>query len=109
MKTLPTFAMMGVLLLGGCAASGGNSIGSERSGAAGKVQACRTGDTMVSSSNQCLSDDAACYQIANGSWCTGERGNTCPTGSVAVPAGSVCPSNARCFNYGESLTCAVSG
>lgn len=34
---------------------------------------CQPGDTAVASSQMCLMDDAACYQLDNGQWCTGPR------------------------------------
>jgi len=92
-------------LLAGCAAAGSDTGAAQRS--SGKVLACKRGDTMVDSSQQCLQDDAACYQVSNGKWCTGERGNTCPAGSVEIPKGSVCPRGPRCIDYGESLSCAI--
>ncbi len=88
-----------------CASDGGSS----RSDSAprGKVSVCKSGDTTVSSASQCLRDDAACYQLTDGNWCTGTRGNSCPAPSVEVPAGTSCPAGARCFKVGESLTCGI--
>jgi len=34
---------------------------------------CDAGDEAIASSSSCLQDDAACYQLADGSWCTGGR------------------------------------
>jgi len=34
---------------------------------------CDAGDSAIASSSICLQDDAACYQLADGSWCTGGR------------------------------------
>jgi len=97
-------ALAAILTLAAC---GTTDTGGSTPRAGGKALVCKSGDEMVSSSQQCLQDDAACYQISNGKWCTGERGNTCPAGSVAIAAGTVCPRGARCINYGESLTCAI--
>lgn len=72
-----------------------------------KVQACRSGDQLVSSASQCLQDGAACYELSNGNFCTGERGNSCPTGSSKIPAGAACPPGTRCIAYGEGLNCAI--
>ena len=94
------------LALGGCAAGGG-SEGPPGALSAGRVQECKSGDTRVASEAQCLQDDAACYPLASGDWCTGERGNRCPTGSVALAAGAPCPPGARCIDLGESLTCTI--
>lgn len=71
-----------------------------RSGAA----ACQEGDQMVASESQCLQDDAACYPLNNGKWCTGSRAAKCPKGSEPAPAGA-CPSGAVCFGQSESLRC----
>jgi len=105
---LPAAVMlMAVVMLSGCASSAGSSTGTQRLG--GKIQACRAGDQMVNSSRQCLQDGAACYELSNGNWCTGERGNTCPTGSTQLPQGAACPRGARCIAYGENLNCAITG
>jgi len=96
------------LVVSGCAASdGAYGSGSARSAGGSKVLACKSGDTQISSSTQCLQDSAACYELANGQWCTGERGNTCPAGSDQIPAGQPCPNGTRCIQFGESLNCAI--
>jgi len=89
-------------------------IGCESAGDAGRqvgggtrAEFCKSGDTPVESPGQCLQDDAACYQLTNGTWCTGERGQACPTGSTPLPAGTECPQGGRCFTIGENLTCSV--
>ena len=40
-----------------------------------RVESCGSGDWSIPSSSQCLQDDAACYQLSDGSWCTGGRGH----------------------------------
>jgi len=100
-----------ILTIVGCATgSSGDGRGGipGSSGANAKIEACRAGDTAVSGPNQCLQDGAACYQTRSGNWCTGERGNTCPTGSVQIPIGTACPNGMRCFEAGESLYCGIS-
>jgi len=92
------------LTLASCATS---DAGASSARIGSKVQACRSGDQLVSSSRQCLQDGAACYELTNGQWCTGERGNTCPAGSAQLPLGAACPPGARCIAYGEGLTCAI--
>lgn len=89
------------ILLGGCASGGGPAP------VDGRVQQCKAGDVRVASEADCLQDDAACYALASGEFCTGERGNSCPAGSTALPAGATCPPGARCFAVGESLSCTV--
>ena len=37
---------------------------------------CLSGDFAIASSSLCLMDDAACYQLDNGQWCTGPRAGT---------------------------------
>lgn len=106
-----TFARLGIAgvliflaaTLGSCATDSAGA--SQRLGS--KVQACRSGDQLVDSPRQCLQDGAACYELANGKFCTGERGNVCPTGSVEIPAGTACPRGTRCIQYGENLSCAI--
>lgn len=91
-----------------CASSGGSNNGSQvRSLGGSKVLACKSGDQLVSSSNQCLQDGAACYELSNGKWCTGERGNTCPAGSVQIAENAACPRGTRCIQFGEGLNCAI--
>ena len=92
------------LVLAGCA--GGDTRPAGGIGGA-RVDQCKSGDQRVSSESACLQDDAACYRLASGDWCTGERGNTCPAGSNALPAGAPCPPGARCFRIGESLECTI--
>ena len=108
MRLLGSAIAIVFLLLAGCAAGGSNpNLQGDRS-LAGKIKSCRAGDTLVSSSSACLADDAACYQIAGGDWCTGKRGDRCPSGSTELPAGAPCPAGARCFDHSESKTCAIS-
>jgi len=99
--------MLITLAIASCATSdGGYGSGATRS-AGSKITVCKSGDTLVNSSAQCLQDSAACYELADGKWCTGERGNMCPAGSVKVPDGQQCPNGTRCIAFGESLTCAI--
>ena len=93
------------VLLGGCA--GGGSSSSDDIVPRGKILACKSGDTQIDSASQCLQDDAACYQKADGAWCTGPRGNVCPAGSSKIPEGTECPDGARCFPVAESLICGI--
>ncbi len=96
------------LLITSCTSGSGLSQASNGSRADnGRITACRATDQLVDSSNQCLQDDAACYQLSNGNWCTGERGNVCPAGASALSAGASCPPGKRCFSVGESLQCTI--
>ncbi|ASJ71686.1 hypothetical protein [Granulosicoccus antarcticus] len=102
-------ALLATILLSACASSGGlpGNPGIGASDNSSRVSACKSTDTLVDNSNQCLQDDAACYELSNGKWCTGERGNSCPAGSTALPTGQACPPGSRCFHVGESLECTV--
>jgi len=102
-----TWLMTLLILCAGCA-SGTDPYRTGDSSLSGKIKSCRAGDTPIAGADLCLQDDAACYQIANGSWCTGERGNQCPTGSSEIAANAPCPRGARCFDVGESKRCAIS-
>lgn len=107
------FCLLGSLMfiaatIAGCAGNEGSSgSGVTRSAAGSKIQFCKRGDEQIQSSRQCLQDGAACYELNNGNWCTGERGNVCPAGSDEVPAGRSCPLGARCIQFGEGLNCAI--
>jgi len=103
---LPIMLTAAAIMLAGCASSAGNPAAS-RGDAASRIQACKSTDRQVANEGQCLMDDAACYQISNGQWCTGPRGNVCPAGSVAMGVGEQCPSGSRCFSVGESLECRI--
>ncbi len=111
-KTIKQRCIIGILMLGtlgiaSCATSDGGYGSASTRAAGSKIVACKSGDTQVSSSTQCLQDSAACYELANGGWCTGERGNTCPAGSVQIPDGGQCPNGTRCIEFGEGLQCAI--
>lgn len=98
------------LILSACASSGGtlNDVTGTQAGRQdSRVSICKSGDTEVDSSQQCLQDDAACYPLSTGKWCTGERGTTCPAGSSPLPAQSACPPGNRCIRISESLECMV--
>jgi len=101
--------MMATLL--GCASGGDSSSAtqslSQRAAPQSKIQICKAGDQLVASASQCIQDDAACYQISSGQWCTGERGNVCPAGSTQLTIGAACPAGSRCIRLGESLTCKI--
>jgi len=102
-------AAIALIMLNGCASSndGLGNIGSAIGSNSSRVSVCKTGDTQIASASQCLQDDAACYELSTGKWCTGERGNTCPAGSVALSTGAQCPPGKRCFSVGESLRCTI--
>jgi len=91
------------LLLGSCASSDITSSSASVVSGDANATACKINDTRIQDSSQCLQDDAACYQLSNGQWCTGQRGALCPAGSSEVAAGMSCPIGKRCFRISESL------
>lgn len=102
------FTTLLAVLLGACAGGGGLSRdGTQSRVTAGKVSECKAGDKRVTSQAQCLQDDAACYPLSNGSWCTGPRGLTCPTGSRALQKGQACPGGSKCFSLSPELICVI--
>ncbi|MFK7892115.1 MAG: hypothetical protein AB8B63_14965 [Granulosicoccus sp.] len=90
-----------------CTTAGDLNGASPTAASSSRIETCKSTDQQINSQAQCLLDDAACYQLSNGSWCTGERGNTCPAGSTALPAGASCPDGRRCIALGESLECMI--
>lgn len=95
-------------LLSACASpvTGPNgSIGAQ--GLGSRPSACRTAERIVASEAECLQDDASCYILADGNWCTGPRAARCPAGSSPLPSGVACPSGERCIRISESLECRI--
>ena len=106
----PVLLLALVTIVSACASGGGNRAGNTAAGtapAADRILACKSTDSLIESQDQCLLDDAACYQIKSGQWCTGPRGNVCPAGSQALEPGSDCPAGARCIRLSESLECRI--
>lgn len=99
-----SLAALVLVMLSSCASPGGAEPVANPND---RILACKSTDTQVASEGQCLQDDAACYQISNGQWCTGERNSVCPAGSQALAAGVACPAGARCFRFSESLECMI--
>ena len=94
----------------GCGATlGGDTGGQAAARATTEATACLTGDHRIADDSGCLQDDGACYPLADGSWCTGPRGASCPMGSVAMPDGEDCPITARCIRVSPSLSCQIGG
>ncbi|MFK7857052.1 MAG: hypothetical protein AB8B79_23255 [Granulosicoccus sp.] len=102
-------AVATLFVLSSCASSndGLRNVGSAIGSKSSRVSICKSGDTQIDSASQCLQDDAACYELNTGKWCTGERGNTCPSGSVALSSTEQCPAGKRCFSISESLRCTI--
>ena len=104
-------AIAGILLaaVASCASSGDSSVGGRGGFGASPIQVCKSGDQPIRTSASCLVDDAACYQLSDGSWCTGARDDACPTGSSKLPQGQACPAGGRCFSISDEFTCAITG
>jgi len=105
-QVAPVLCLLSVLLLSACSLFGDappSATVVERS----RISACKANDKLIANRTQCLQDDAACYQIADGQWCTGVRGSVCPAGSVRIDPGSDCPQGARCIQLSESLECKI--
>ncbi len=96
------------VMLSACNATTGGSSAAQPDIKAEAVN-CLAGDQAIPNDGLCLQDDAACYPIADGSWCTGPRVSTCPMGSNPLPAELPCPVGARCFAQSESLQCVIGG
>ena len=101
-------AALSALLVAGCASPGiaPTPDGPARAGGS-RVAECRAGDREVPSADACLRDDAACYELASGAYCTGPREGVCPAGSSALATDAPCPPGARCIRAGESLECVI--
>ena len=106
-KMLVPFVLLALVTIISACASGAGNTGGGTTPAADRILACKSTDTLVETQDQCLLDEAACYQIKSGQWCTGPRGNVCPAGSQPLAAGSACPPGARCIRVSESLECRI--
>jgi hypothetical protein len=65
---------------------------------------CEDGE-IVDSSADCLQDDAFCYALEDGRYCTGPATPMCPGGSTPIDGEADCPDGSECFQYSESLRC----
>ncbi|WGL18046.1 hypothetical protein PVT68_07040 [Microbulbifer bruguierae] len=66
---------------------------------------CLSDDIQVTTAGNCLMDDAVCYQLDTGAWCTAGRMPQCPAGSEMMEMDAPCPENGRCWIYSEGLRC----
>jgi hypothetical protein len=68
---------------------------------------CQQGHMEIEGPDQCLQDDAVCYEIEDGRWCTGPDGreNLCPDGFdlTDVPCDADSPN--ECFPVADGLYC----
>lgn len=108
---LPVLLPVLLTVMCGCSSAGTGSMtsgsASNAPNPADRLLACKRTDRLIASPAQCLQDDAACYEITGGQWCTGPRGSVCPEGSVELASGTECPNGVRCFNVSESLECRI--
>lgn len=109
--SLHILALVAIMGLAGCGATtgGSSSLAGDEPRASTEATACLSGDQLIASESMCMHDDAACYPIADGNWCTGPRVASCPMGSNPLPAELPCPEKARCFAQSESLQCVIGG
>ena len=62
------------------------------------------GETKVDTQAECLQDDAVCYELDDGSWCTGPSAAMCP--ADAQERSTPCElDDMTCFVFSESLSC----
>lgn len=66
---------------------------------------CFSGDMQVATATSCLVDDAVCYQLDTGAWCTAGRAPQCPAGSSPMVLDAPCPEGGECRMYSEGLRC----
>ncbi|WP_078084575.1 hypothetical protein [Microbulbifer mangrovi] len=66
---------------------------------------CFAGDTQVPTASTCLVDDAVCYQLDTGAWCTAGRAPQCPAGAAPMAMDAPCPEGGKCWLYSEGLRC----
>lgn len=66
---------------------------------------CFQGDMEVPTATSCLVDDAVCYQLDTGSWCTAGRMPQCPEGAAPLEMDAPCPDGGKCWMYSEGLRC----
>jgi hypothetical protein len=62
---------------------------------------------IVADSSRCLQDDAFCYPLGDGRYCTGPQAPECPRNSKPIAKDAPCPARTQCWDYSESLRCAT--
>lgn len=69
---------------------------------------CASGEMKVATQGECLQDDAVCYQIDDGSWCTGPASaqTTCESGDMPVATQGDClQDDAACYQLSDGSWC----
>lgn len=64
---------------------------------------CR-GD-IIPGRDRCLQDDAFCYELSDGRWCTGSAVVECPAGNRSIPRDQPCKPGHVCWQFSESRRC----
>lgn len=61
---------------------------------------------IVADRGRCLQDDAFCYPLGDGRYCTGPNAPQCPPNTAPIAKTAPCPERTHCFELSESLRCA---
>jgi hypothetical protein len=88
------------------AGSGGRHDGQD-AGADDNDAAVSCDGEIVSSRSGCVQDDAFCEPLGDGRFCTGVRVPRCPPNFAPIDKAATCPARTNCFDYSESLRCAI--
>jgi hypothetical protein len=89
------------------AADSGGASGEQDAGAGEVDAAVSCEGEIVADQGGCLQDDAFCYPLADGRYCTGPSLPQCPRNSVPIDKLAPCPERTTCFDFSESLRCAA--
>lgn len=94
----------GAGLVDGGAADGGKAADDAGSDEVDAAVACE--GEIVADQGGCLQDDAFCYPLADGRYCTGPAAPECPANSTPIAKDAPCPARTSCWDYSQSLRCA---
>ncbi len=67
------------------------------------ADSCADGEEEVSGPSECLQDDATCYELSAGVWCTGPDAPECPAGYHSVEGCDL--EDSSCYQHSEGLMC----
>ena len=65
---------------------------------------CPDGE-VVDSSDNCLMDDAFCYELPDGSWCTGPDAPVCADGVIVDSSDNCLMDDAFCYELSDGSWC----
>ena len=91
---------------GAGAAGDAGTTSAEDAGVDGPDAAVSCDGEIVSGPERCLQDDAFCFPLADGRYCTGPSAPTCPPSSAPIAKDAPCPERTECFELSESVRCA---